>query len=70
MIKNSHENDALVAAIKAYNAHSYFFGKIKNALHKLGFTSAFDEVAKSIMSRKSASVRGGVIAWLKKRRRK
>lgn len=69
-IKNSHENDALVAAIKAYNAHSYFFGKVKNALRRLGIASAFDEVAKSVLFRKSSSVRGGVTAWLKKRRRK
>jgi predicted RNase H-like nuclease (RuvC/YqgF family) len=68
-IKDSHQKDALAAALRAFKNYHAIFLKIEGVTKKLGREDIFEDVVKIVLKKKSESIVDAVREAIKKEKR-
>lgn len=64
--KDSHQKDALAAALRAFKNYHSIFLKIENVVKKIGREDIFEDVVKRVFKKKSESIADAVKEILRK----
>ncbi|MEM5829732.1 MAG: DUF460 domain-containing protein [Candidatus Aenigmatarchaeota archaeon] len=68
LVKDSHQKDALAAALRAFRNYHNIFIKVEEVLRKFGREEIFEDVVKRVFERKSESIVDAVKAIMRKKK--